>query len=86
MCNTARVVAVKVTVNPHEAVALTVTSDCARVSVASAAKGDHLAGVGHREAAAHGGCRLVGGIAGLAGADGACPGLEQGDGGLVCPT
>jgi hypothetical protein len=38
MCNTARVVAVKVTVNPHEAVALTVTSDCARVSVASAAK------------------------------------------------
>gem|GEM_PF-7113448 len=36
--HTERVVVVKLTVNPDEAVALTVTGDCARVLLASAAK------------------------------------------------
>ena len=70
------VVVVKLTGKPDEAVALTVTGDWARVSLARAAKEMAWPAAKMVKLRLTVGAALVGGVAGLVGLDGAGPGGE----------
>ena len=71
---------VKLTGKPGEAVALTVTGDWARVSLARAPKVMAWETWDTVKLRLTVGAALVGGVAGLVGLDGAGPGADQGDG------